>query len=279
MRLSRFALLAAPLVAAAAGACSDDEVTTVTRPPLAGVRYINALPDTGTVDIRMIDQLEYSANTVSGTGGLVFREGTEYFPTEAKARRIRVFNFSTSDRSLANVTGVIHDTTITFEANKNYTLLLTGSARARTARFRVIEDARQNVAAGNISVRVYNAGAGPVDAYLVASTTTALAGAPSFAGVADMSASPFAVRPAGAFAVRVAPSGTRTAAAAVQAATGTVGTALVNPVAGAAVAGTVFSAYVFPRSVAGSGAPQTAAFQTTGVQLFVDQLPANTVTP
>lgn len=277
MRLSRFALLAAPLVVAAVGACSDDDVVTATRPPLAGVRYINALPDTGTVDIRMVDQLEYSANTVSGTGGLVFREGTEYFPTEAKARKIRVFSFQ--NREATTVSQVIHDTTITFEANKNYTLLLAGSARSRTARFRVIEDTRQNVAAGNIAVRVYNAGAGPVDAYVLPTATTALAGTPTFARVGDMAASTFSSRTAGAFAVRIAPAGSTTAAASVAAAAGTAGTALVNPVAGAAVPGTVFSAYVFPRSVAGSAAPQTAAFLTTGVQLFVDQLPPNTVTP
>lgn len=277
MRLSRFALLAAPLAVAALGACNDDDVVTATRPPLAGVRYINALPDTGTVDIRMIDQLDYSANTINGNGGLLFREGTEYFPTEAKARKIRVFSFQ--NREATTVSQIIHDTTITFEANKNYTLLLVGSARAKTARFRVIEDARQNVSAGNVAVRVFNAGAGAVDAYVLPTATTALTGTPTFAGVGDLAASAFNNRAAGAFAVRIAPAGSTTAAASVAAATGTAGTALVNPVAGAAVPGTVFSAYVFPRSVAGSGAPQTAAFLTTGVQLFVDQLPPNTVTP
>lgn len=277
MRLSRLAPLAACLAGAALAACNDDDVTTAIRPPLAGVRYINALPDTGTVDIRMIDQLQYSANTVAGGGGLIFRDGTEYFPVEAKARKIRVFSFQNT--SLTTVQAILVDTTITFEANKKYTLLLTGLARNRTARFRVIEDVPPSVATGSIAVRTYNAGAGAMDAYLVASTTTALAGAPTFAGVADLSASTYNIRTAGAFAVRVAMPGSTTAVASVQAATGTVGTATVNPIAGAAVPGTVFSAYVFPRTVAGSGAPQAAAFQTAGVQLFVDQLPPNTATP
>jgi hypothetical protein len=277
MRFPRLAPLAACVAVAALAACNDDEVTIASRPPLAGVRYINALPDTGTVDIRMVDQLEYSANTSAGTGGLIFREGTEYFPVEAKARKIRVF--SLQNTSLTTVSSILVDTTISFEANKKYTLLLTGLARSRTARFRVIEDVPPSVATGSIAVRTFNAGAGQVDAYLLPATTTAVTGTPAFAGVADMSATSYQVRPAGAFAVRVAPAGSTTAVASVQAATGTAGTATVNPVAGAAVAGTVFSAYVFPRSVAGSGAPQTAAFQTTGVQLFVDQLPANTATP
>ena len=277
MRFPRLAPLATSFVVVALAACNDDEVTIASRPPLAGVRYINALPDTGTVDIRMVDQLEYSANTSTGTGGLIFREGTEYFPVEAKARKIRVFSFQNT--SVTTVSSILVDTTITFEANKKYTLLLTGLARNRTARFRVIEDVPPSVASGSIAVRTYNAGAGPVDAYLLAATTTAIAGTPSFAGVADMSATSYQIRPAGAFAGRVAPAGSTTAAASVQAAAGTAGTALLNPVAGATVPGTVFSAYVFPRSVAGSGAPQTAAFLTTGVQLFVDQLPPNTAAP
>lgn len=274
MRFFRLMFLAAPLALAA---CNSAEVTAETRPPLAGVRYINAVPDTSRLDFRMVDQLEYSANTISGTGGISFREGTEYFAVEAKARHIRVF--SLADTLIGTVQQVVVDTTITFEANKNYTLLLAGSARARTARLRVIEDTPpSNLASGQIAVRVYNAGAGAMDAYVVASTTTALAGTPTFAGVGDLSVSPYRTQPAGAFAVRVAAPGATAAVASVQAATGTAGTALVNPIAGAAVPGTVFSAYIFPRSVAGSRAPQTAAFNTAGVQLFVDKLPAATAT-
>ncbi|RZI38375.1 hypothetical protein EGT07_34530, partial [Herbaspirillum sp. HC18] len=47
-------------------ACRDDEPTATTRPPLAGVRYIHAVNDTSRLDMRMIDQLEYSANTITG---------------------------------------------------------------------------------------------------------------------------------------------------------------------------------------------------------------------
>ena len=274
MRFPRFLLLAAPAVVTLV-ACDSDDVTVESRPPLAGVRYINAVPDTGRLDFRMVDQLEYSANTISGTGGLNFRDGTEYFPTEAKARRIRVF--SLADTLVTTVQQVVVDTTITFEANKNYTLLLAGTSRNRQARFRVIEDVPAQPPAGQIAVRAYNAGAGPIDAWVVASTTTALSGAPTFSSVADLAASAYRTQAAGAFAVRVASPGTTTALASLQAAAGAAGNALVNPTAGAAVPGTVFSAYIFPRSVAGSRAPQTAAFSTAGVQLFVDRLPPNTI--
>ena len=57
MRLSRLTLLAVP-AALALAACNSDDVTAETRPPLAGVRYINAVPDTSRLDFRMVDQLE-----------------------------------------------------------------------------------------------------------------------------------------------------------------------------------------------------------------------------
>jgi hypothetical protein len=277
MRPVRLVTLFVPLLGLAAAACSEDEVTVESRPPLAGVRYINAVPDTGRLDFKMVDQLEYSANSNSGTGGLAFREGTEYFPTEAKARHIKVF--SLADTLITTVQQVLVDTTITFEANKNYTLLLAGTARNRQARLRVIEDTPPaSLGANDVAVRAYNAGAGPIDAWVVASTTTALSGTPTFSSVADLAASTYRTQAAGAFAVRVASPGTTTALASLQAAAGAAGTALQNPTAGATVPGTVFSAYIFPRSVAGSRAPQTAAFNTAGVQLFVDKLPPNTIT-
>jgi hypothetical protein len=281
MRSPRNVLLALTAVAAAA-ACRDDEITTASRPPLAGVRYINALADTGRVDIKMVDQLAYSANTNEGVGGITYRTGTRYYSTEAKARRIRVFAFQ--DSSAATVSSVIHDTTLTFDADRNYTLLLTGSARARTARFRLIDDSQvPTPAAGRIAVRVYNAGAGAVDAYLTETTTSAIAGATSILGTADFAASPYVARDTAALAVRVTAAGSTTVLASTLAGAGTLGTSLLNPVAGSRVAGTVFSAYVFPRAVAGSGAlagqsaANVTALSTTGVVLFVDRLPPTTV--
>jgi hypothetical protein len=280
MRSSRpFAIVPVALAALAAlAACSEEKITSTNRPPLAGVRYIHAVNDTARLDFRMVDQLEYSANTIAGQGGILFREGTEYFPVEAKARRITVF--SLADTLLTTVQQAVHDTTITFEANKNYTLLFTGSARANTDRFMVIEEAPPaTVAATQVAVRVFNASPAPVSAYLVPTATTAISGAPAIATVGAMSASQYVARDTGNIAIRVTAAGSTTALASLAAARGTLGTAAINPVAGSAVPGTVFSAYVFPASVAGSRAPQTAAFLTTGVQLFVDRLPANTIAP
>lgn len=277
MRSPRYVLLALT-AAAAAAACRDNEVTAASRPPLAGVRYINALADTGRVDIKMIDQVAYSANTNEGVGGITFRSGTRYYSTEAKERRIRVFAFQ--DSSITTVQSVILETAVTFEPNKNYTLLLTGSARARTARFVVIDDTpAPTPAAGRIAVRVYNAGAGPVDAYLTDTTTAAITGATAISGTGDFAASSYVTRDTARMAVRVTAAGATTVLASTQAAAGALGTSVINPQAGARVPGTVFSAYVFPRAVAGSGAfagqsaANTTALSNTGVVLFVDRLP------
>jgi hypothetical protein len=125
--------LAAIAGAAALAACRDgDNLTFESRPPLAGVRYMHAVNDTGRLDIRMVDQLEYSANTIDSAGGIRYRQATRYFPTEAKARQIRVFNYF--DRASATVTDVMLDTSIAFEAGKNYTVMLVGSARAARGR-------------------------------------------------------------------------------------------------------------------------------------------------
>src|SRR3954471_18182909 len=74
MRFSRLSLL--PLALVAVAACHDDGVSVNTRPPLGGVRFVNAVPDGGPVDIRMIDQVEWSASSVADNSvccGLPFR--------------------------------------------------------------------------------------------------------------------------------------------------------------------------------------------------------------
>src|SRR5688500_1834821 len=129
MSLSRFVLLGIGLLAVVA--CNDDEIIRSSPPPLAGVRFLNAMADTGAVDIRMIDQVPWSALALS----LAFRSGTEHQPTEAKARRIRVFPTSTNP---VVTSAFMLDTTITFAANQNYTVLLSGSAKNNTDRFIVL---------------------------------------------------------------------------------------------------------------------------------------------
>src|ERR1043166_8950060 len=55
MRASRFLFLCLTLGAVAA--CDNADTSEPARPPLAGVRFINALADTTSVDVRMVDQI------------------------------------------------------------------------------------------------------------------------------------------------------------------------------------------------------------------------------
>ncbi len=298
MRHSR-PTLGALLGAVALAACQDDNVTVEQRPPLAGVRYVHAVTDTGRVDIRMVDQLAYSANTVDSAGGILYRQGTRYFPTEAKPRQIRVFSYQDApaqsgqvvQRPIDVVSQVMLDTTITFEPNQNYTLLLVGSARAAVGspnrlRFVRIDDTPPAADTTQIHTRVINANTGaPLDAYVVATGTTAIAGTPTFAGVANGAVANYVAFRAGTMALRVATAGSTTPFATVVADTGVAGTTGINPIAGSRRGGTAFSAFVFARAVEGSGAltfagqnaTSLAALRTTGMTLLVDRLPPNTV--
>ena len=267
MRLSRF--LVTGVVLSVVAACNDDEITNTTPPPLAGVRFINAMADTGAVDIRMIDQVPWSALALS----LTFRAGTEHQPTEAKARRIRVFPTSTNP---VVTSAFMLDTTITFAANQNYTLLLSGSAKNNTDRFIVLADDAAAPAAGNIAIRAVNAGCGPTGTpnvdFLAGADSTTLASLG--ANIAPGTASAYQSRAAGTllgrFTTTVTPTRVAQAAGPVAPAT----PAGARPDAGVNAAGTVLSAYCFPASVAGTTAPQdTVTFNRAAVVYFVDRVP------
>ena len=265
MRLSRFVLLCVGVGVVAA--CSEDKISSPTIPALGGVRFINAVTDTSAVDIRMVDQVEFSAVA----NGLAFRAGTEHQPTEAKARHIRVFPTSTN---ITVTQGVLVDTTISIQANTRQTLLLTGSARAKTLKFVVISDATTAPAAGQYGVRVVNAGTGAIDAYLVDSVTRAITGvAPAAANLAVLAPSAYATKSvANAAAIRATDAGVNTTVNASAAAPIASVIAGALPAAGVNSEKTVFSVYYFPRGVLGS--PQNAVATPT-VVWFVDRNPAD----
>jgi len=107
MRFSRLAILCLGIGTIAG--CRASDVSDPSLPPLGSVRFINAVADTGAVDIPMIDQVEFSAVA----NAFVFRQGSEHQPVEAKARHIRVFPTSTNPAITSNY---LLDTTITIAA-------------------------------------------------------------------------------------------------------------------------------------------------------------------
>ena len=269
MRHSRLLLM--PLALVALAACHDNGVSVNARPPLGGVRFINAVPDGGPVDIRYVDQVDWSGSSVNGTSlGLAFRAGTIHWATEAKARHIRVFP---TDSSLAVTTQALIDTTINVEANKNVTLMLVGS-RAAGGKIRFIQiNDDPTPPATQVGIRLVNATSAPADAYLTADTTSALPATATFVAVPALSASPYLYRNTGKFFARIVPSGSATPLSFVAPA-GAPADGLIGVTAGYNGPGSAMSAYLFPASVAGTAAPQSAAFKSPAIVYFVDLVPA-----
>ena len=289
MRLSRLFLL--PVAALAVAACGDDNgVSENARPPLGGVRFVNAVADGGPVDIRMVDQVEWSASsaTTAANYGLPFRAGTTHWATEAKSRRIRVFP---TDSNIAVTSQILHDTTIAVEANKNVTLMLVGSrANPSSLRFVVIDDTPPAAAGTEVAVRAVNAdAAAAVDAYLTPTATTAITGAPTWANVSPLSGGAYVTRDTGSFAVRAAMAGTTTPLYSAGAPVGAPQAGLIGALAGSRAPGSALSAYVFPRACPAVATPLTidncptligqstanqTALQSPAVLWFVDRVPA-----
>jgi hypothetical protein len=264
MRVNRFILSC--LGVAAISACENDKISTTTPPALAAVRYINSVADTGSVDIAMIDQVEWSAYAKP----LAFRAASAYQPAEAKARHIRVFPTSLN---IGVTSQILLDTTVNLTAGSRVTLLLTGSARAKTLKFVVIDDDVTPPAAAQISMRLVNASTAPVNVYVTADTADVLPANATFANITSLAASSYVSRAVGKVAVQatdVPPDGATAKAVGPNAPPSPPGD--VFPAAGVNTQYTKFSVYYFPRGVAGS--PQNAV-NKPGLVWFVDRNPCD----
>lgn len=276
MRLSRFAPLGIALALLAGCSEPSDEPTTPNIPPLAYVRYINAVPDTLNTTVRFIDQVEYSPFTFVNVPFRGLGQGN-YQPTAAGTRKLRVFTADAVNFSTAGNTAVLVDTSLTFEAGKYYTVLHSGFARAGSSpkqRLNVITDALPTPGA-SIAVRAIHAafGVGTVDIYATATTTTAISGTPLFRAVAEQAVSAYQTVTAGAFAAQITATGATTSLVAAAAPAGTAGNTTVDPVGGATQGGSVISAIAFPATPANSAG---ARFAAPGIVYFIDKHPPRT---
>ena len=261
-------------LAALAGAC-DSEGGPFLAPdePLAYTRFINAVPDTGAMDWRFIDAVANSPFAV----GLAFRGGTPYQGTNPGPRRLRIFPTSVE---IAITSQIVIDTTLTFEVGKYYTIVHLGLTRAGQTpadHIKVFEDSPASIWT-QIAFRVVNLGTGlnPLDVFATNTTAEATPSSALFTGVAYSAATSYSMRNPGTLAIRVTASGTTTpvlANAAAPAGLAADPALTGSAVGGAGQAGSALSAFVFPRSVAGSRAPQTTAFQSPAIGYFVDRRP------
>ena len=264
-------------VAAFLVGCSKDTGPFVAPTvPLAYTRFVNVVPDTSAMDYRFVDVIENSPIALA----LGYRGLTPYQATGVGARHLRVFPTSTT---LAVTTQIVVDTTITFEANTYYTIVHVGYARAGQSpkqQFVVIKDNAQTTSTG-VAVRAINFGLGLGAVDIFASPTggtSPLPTAATFTSVGFGTVTPYANLSAGTLALRATPSGARTTVIADNVAPPGAPadpTPAVNlqAIGGSAQPGSAIAAILTPRSVAGSAAPQTAAFQAPAFVYLIDKHP------
>ena len=141
-RSDRIAVLI--LAAGLASACRPDEVITTENIPTAGVRFINAVPDSSGAfgfTLRFVDIVENNVqfrvtfrNNPQTTAGVTASAVTQFFPARAGSRHFRIF----LDDTLPAITAtVVKDTTVSLEAGKNYTAILWGEGRLGTMKLDV----------------------------------------------------------------------------------------------------------------------------------------------
>jgi uncharacterized protein DUF4397 len=260
-------------------ACQRDATFTEPIPPNAAIHWVQAVPDTMTEDIRVIDIVSNAGlYQASFRGANAFYQGIQ-----AGSRRIRIFNHST-DPTIAQQ--VLVDTTIDFTATDSITFIHMGFARTGSTparQVRLFADKAPDPGAGNVGIRVIHAGAGlgAVDVFVIRRPQDTLAlGTPVTSNIAYNGVSTYTAQAAdtGAQAMRVIVTGTGTTApilANVALPTGVVADTVthINPIAGARIVGSVMTAVIVPRSVAGSAAPQ--AFTTPSAIILVDRRPPN----
>jgi hypothetical protein len=274
-RVSQLSVLC--LAAGVVTACKLDQVVPTETPPTAGIRFVNAVPDTGAVDFRAVDIVENSAFysvAFRGTALLYYKDA------QAGSRHFKIFMANTdlslpADQQQAIASTVLKDTTVTLEAGKNYTFILWGYARGTSPAMRlsIIEDNPADPGA-QIALRVINAAAGlgalDVKEYPFLGTPPA---APTWAAVAELSASSYINAPAGdSVKYNVTPAGGGTALFTdAKALVGLPSTGDLEATPGTRMAGSAVTGIVVPRSVAGSKA---ASFTTPGIIFVWDRRPA-----
>jgi hypothetical protein len=272
------------LVAGASAACRPDEVVKTEDIPTAGVRFINAVPDSSGafgMDLRFVDVVESNAqfrvtfrNNPVTSGGFTASTQVQFKGARAGSRHFRIF----LDDTLQTIAStVLKDTTVTLEAGKNYTAIMWGEGRAGTMRLRFFEDTPADPGT-NVALRVLNATNAAIDVRTYAQGGTAPATA-TWANVPAYSASTHINATPGAIMYNV-----RAAGAATNlfndllAMPGAASTVDIEGTPGSTQAGSAITLVVYPRSTAGARTPQTAAFQVPAGSFMWDRRPALTCT-
>ena len=284
------------LAAGIVSACKPDEAISNPTPPTAGVRFINAVPDTsggGGLDFRFVDLVENSAafaitfrNNPLTAGGVTASSLIQYKPAQAGSRHFRLF---LNDTIQAVASTVLKDSTASLEAGHNYTFLLWGNARSSGAdkmKLTVIDESVPDPGS-NIALRVINTTGSAIDVseYKQGSTVPT---APTWANVGAYSISTYKTEPPNKIMFHVTAAGGSTtlfsdALALVGEPVGTLDNGCVvgtdcDVVPGTTVPGTAVTLIVFPASVTGAKTPQTTAFKVPASSFMWDRRPPRSCT-
>ncbi|HET9426553.1 MAG TPA: DUF4397 domain-containing protein [Gemmatimonadaceae bacterium] len=283
-----------PLLCIAAGvtACSTPDVLVPTEDPLfAGVRFINAVPDTGAaygLNMHFVDRVESNFHYHIG-----FRNGPT---TQGVAAQVqykgaregsRLFKVFLDDTVQAVAQTVLAEQTVTLTKGHNYTAMMWGNARSTGAdamRLDFWEETVADPGAGKVALRVINATGSPIDVRAYTGTATVVqTGTPTWAAVPAYSASNYVIMDTTAWRYNVrAAGGATNLFADVQALQGVTPTCSnvacktgekpdIDAAPGTRVSGSAVTGIVFPASVAGSRATQ---FSTPGLAFTWDRRPA-----
>jgi len=268
-------------LALASFGCHSDAVMNVPPTPTAAIHFVNAVPDTMQLDFRVVDTIS-NASLFDAD----FRTYDMFYKgIEAGPREIKVF-LSSLDPAITSQ--FIADTTYSFTQDQNYTFIHVGFSRTGQIPARaiwIVQDAPPSPVGNQLGFRFIHAGAGlgGVDLYVLRHATDTLALPPatatnvSYGTVRVYGLIGADTVPADSLRVAVYATGTITGPLAIiKAPAGTAGTPTTNPIPGSRVSGTVFTAILVPRSVAGTMAPQTAAFTVPTLLYLVDRRPPNT---
>jgi len=149
----------------ALAACDDDGITDNGAPtPAALVRFVNVVPDRGTVDLRFIDKVE----NLPTLQGVAFRSHSGMYQRVAPgARHARVFPTSTDPDITQQI---LVDETLNLAADTRYTLMYAGMSASNQDEIVIIQDAFDlpTPPANSIALQVVHGavGMGSVDVYI-----------------------------------------------------------------------------------------------------------------
>jgi Domain of unknown function (DUF4397) len=183
-------VLLAGLAVTALAACESDPVSKEVSPEIsASVRWVNAVADTVPMDYRFVD---YPSNASEPALSFQGNSG-RWRIIPAGTHQVKAFfsNISAAGTETSIVSQVIDEGSFNLEANKKYTILHYGFAKAGATpqkRLVLIEDVVPAVPAGQIAIRVINAGPalGTVNVFATLDTAAkgSAAGTPAFTNVA-----------------------------------------------------------------------------------------------